>query len=73
MEKIQELNDPNTFVRNVYFGFENLLPTKSKNKENKVINSKSNKLTNKSKKRKKLKVKIKKNLNQKIIIMKIIW
>ena len=57
MEKIQELNDPNTFVRNVYFGFENLLPTKSKNKENKVINSKPNKLTNKSKKKKKIKSK----------------
>ena len=57
MEKLQELNEGNAYVKNIYFGFENMLPTKSNNKLNKVENknSKKKKSKNKSKSKKKKK------------------
>ena len=71
MEKIQEINNGNADIKNVYFGFENIFPTNKNNSEiidkkrNKSKNSKNSKKTKKSKsKNKKEKEKtIEKNIN----------
>ena len=55
MEKIQELNDGNAYIKNVYFGFENMIPTKSKNNKNNVENKSKKKKKSKSKEKKQTK------------------
>ena len=57
MENIQELNVGNVSIKNIYFGFENMLPTKSKNTNKEIIKSKPEKNKKKSKKKKKSKSK----------------
>ena len=54
MEKIQELNEGNAYIKHVYFGFENMLPTKSKNNLNNVENKKQKKKRSKIKEKKKI-------------------
>ena len=49
MEKIQELNEGNAYIKNVYFGFENMLPTKLKNNLNNVKNKNQKKKKSKNK------------------------
>ncbi len=49
MEKIQELNEENAYIKNVYFGFENMLPTKLKNNLNNVKNKNQKKKKSKNK------------------------
>ena len=63
MEKLQESSEGNAYVKNVFLGFENLLPTKSKKEENNNNNSISLKNNNKykTKKKSKNKEKIKKH------------
>ena len=55
MEKIQELNEGNAYIKNVYFGFENMIPTKSKNNKNNAENKKPKKKKSKSKEKKQTK------------------
>ena len=55
MEKIQDFNGGNASIKNVYFGFENMLPTKAKNKEKEENNYKPKIIKNKPKKKKKSK------------------
>ena len=55
MEKIQESSGGNAYVKNVFFCFENILPTKSKKEDNKNNNSISLKNNNKIKRKKKSK------------------
>ena len=62
MEKIQELNEGNAYIKNVYFGFENMLPTKLKNNLNNVKNK--NQKKKKSKNKSKSKSKGKKLINK---------
>ena len=69
MENIQELNVGNISIKNIYFGFENMIPTKSKNTNKEIIKSKPEKNKKKSKKKKKSKSKEKlKQKNNDIII-----
>ena len=67
MENIQELNVGNVFIKNIYFGFENMLPTKTKNRKKEIIETKTEKVKKKSKKKKrsKSKSKSKEKLKQK--------
>jgi len=57
MEKIQDFNEGNAFIKNVYFGFEKMLPTNEKNKEKDEINYRPKIIKNKTKKKKKSKSK----------------
>ena len=66
MEKIHELNEGNAFIKNVYFGFENMIPNKSKNKESEKINlsTKKSSINKKKKNKSKEKIKQKKSLEE---------
>ena len=63
MEKLKELNEVNAYVKNIYFGFERLLPTQLKQKKNQDIDSDN--LTKKEKSKKKKKSKSKSKLKSK--------
>ena len=76
MEKMKDFNEGNAYIKNVYFGFQNILPTKAKNQEKEVINTKPKKVKNNKKKKSRSKsksnekTKSKKNIkeNDKIIL-----
>jgi len=57
MEKIQDFNEGNAFIKNVYFGFEEMLTTNEKNKEKDEINYRPKIIKNKTKNKKKSKSK----------------
>ena len=54
MEKIQELNEGNACIKNVYFGFENMLATKLKINQKNIEKSKQKKKKGKSKGKKEI-------------------